>query len=119
MTPNGAGGKPGGDVQDDQQMLRKKARDDQDDFDLIMRVGSDEVADMAKLQTIADRCHEVADLWEANGDMQMAQQARDQEQQARNLMERLAVLEGQASDEQQVLLDEIRNLLRRAAGQRK
>ena len=97
---------------DQQQHNLEKARGDQESLGLINKLQSDLLADMEKLQTIATEHHTVAQLWEQRGDTQMAQKALALEQQALALLDRLARVDGMSENEAQVLLDEMKNLLK-------
>lgn len=87
----------------------------QDDLDLIMEVEDDEEQVMARLQSVADGLHELADLWEANNNPKMAERVRKEEERTRALMARLSELAGLTASEAQKVLDEIKRSLAEGA----
>lgn len=99
------------------EKAKAKARTLQHDVTLIMEVERDEEALLAKLQGIADGYHELANLWEAAGDAQMVDQARQEEERTRALMARLSELAGLTAAEAEQVLEEVKASLRAAATQ--
>jgi hypothetical protein len=89
-----------------------KAKTLQHDVNLIMQVERDEEGLLAKLESIAAGYHDLAGLWESAGDLQMADQARQQEEQTLNLSGKLADLANLTAADAQKVLDEVKVALR-------
>ncbi len=89
-----------------------KARQLQNDANLIAQNEREEEALLGKLEEIADQYHDLLGMWEGAGDTQMAEQVRKEEERMRQLITRLTELADRTAEEAKKVLGEVKDVLR-------